>query len=73
MDSTEIIALLEQVTNAPENSIGSKDELLTLAGWDSLTSVQFMTLLKQKHQIELSGLDIEKCKRVSDLVKLCQR
>lgn len=61
------LRLLEESTQAPEDSLAPEQFLRDIPGWDSMGMVMFIGLVKERLAIELSVHDLSQRETVADL------
>ena len=69
----EVIALMEESTQALPQSLGPDSRLVELSGWDSMGMVMFMGLVRDQCGVELSVYDLRECATVRDLAAAIER
>lgn len=68
MTSQNLIALLEDVTKEPNLKLDT--ELVSLAGWNSLSIMSLLAELDKQFGIEVNPADLDDCESISDLSEL---
>lgn len=68
MTSQNLIALLEDVTKEPNLNLDT--ELVSLAGWNSLSIMGLLAELDKQFGIEVNPADLDDCETISDLSEL---
>ncbi len=68
-----VLPILEEATQAPENSIELTQLLPGLEGWDSMGMVMFIGMVKLKCSVELTVHDLRECVSVADLQALVSK
>ena len=70
MRRREIFEVLEEATLQPPGTVTGAERLDELTGWDSLTGAEFRLIVLDRWELQISGLALEKCATVADVVRL---
>ena len=70
MNKNEFISLLEEASEADENSLSEETLLEELEVWDSLAIVSFIALVDEHLEVTLSPDKLANAKSVQDLIAM---
>jgi acyl carrier protein len=70
MRKSEFLNELEVLLEVPPGSLTGKEELESLASWDSLAVLAYIALVDSKCNLVVPANKIADCKTVDDLVSL---
>ena len=70
MSVDERIALIENCMDLEEGTLNPEDDLASYEEWDSLTALSIIAAVSEKYHKTLTGENLKKAKRISDIVKL---
>lgn len=70
MTRQEALAVLEQMLEVAPNSLTGGEALHDLPGWDSLSTLAFISTVDKKLGKPLPGARVARCKTVADLLEL---
>ena len=72
MTKRELLRDLEEQLELPAGSLKEDQVLAGLRGWDSMASVQFIALVDEKLQADITGDQIAAAKTVGGLIGLVE-
>ncbi len=70
MNTDNFINELAYVLEVSSNEITMNDELNKFKAWDSLAMMTFVVVFRDKTKKEIDPMQVVKCLKVSDLLKL---
>jgi|HubBroStandDraft_1064217.scaffolds.fasta_scaffold00649_7 acyl carrier protein len=70
MRRSEIFEAMEEATLQPPGTVHGDEALNAITGWDSLSGTEFRLIVLDRWDIQISGLALEKCATVADLLRL---
>ena len=70
MKENEFLEHLEKILELKKNSLNDK-VILESVGWDSLSALHFIAFIDKNFSKKVDANHVSKCKKVSDLMKLC--
>jgi acyl carrier protein len=68
-----LITAIEDATQSLPGKIRADSALQAMEGWDSLGMVSFISLVAERHGVELAVEDLQECATVTDLLAMLQR
>lgn len=72
MKQQELLTILSKVLAVDEEVLSVKSNLEEL-GWDSLSSLAFISELDERHGVRVSADDLAVAKTIDDLLQITQR
>jgi acyl carrier protein len=70
MTRHEALQLLEQTLEMEPRTLVGNERLRDLPGWDSMSTLAFISLVDKKARTPLSGARVARCKTVAELLEL---
>lgn len=70
MNKEEFLRLFEEVVEAEPGTLSGDEELLCLAGWDSIATVGFLAMVDEHFQMAVDAESISQCKTPNGLTRL---
>ncbi|MBM3993119.1 MAG: acyl carrier protein [Planctomycetes bacterium] len=70
MTRAELLQHLEKLVEAQPGTLTGPEELAALAGWDSLTQVNYVLVVERATGIRPSASRVAACRTVQDLIDL---
>ncbi len=68
-----LITAIEDATQSLPGKVRPDMALQGMEGWDSLGMVSFISLVAERHGVELAVEDLQECATVTDLLDMLQR
>ena len=70
MLKSEFLRKMEDVLEVSSGTISGDENLQSVANWDSMAALTFMSLVDHEFGITLTGNQLQQCRTTSDLIKL---
>lgn len=65
-----VITLISEVFNEPASSLTDDKRLMSMAEWDSMNHMLFITKLEESFQVQLDGDEIASIETIGDIKRI---
>ena len=73
MNTSDLLRLVEQTLKLKPNTLRGDENLRDVEGWDSMGTLNFITMADRKLGLALPGLEVARCQTIAELISMLDR